>query len=376
MIPPDVASSLRQILPDQQSATGGQTQAVPAAQRIADALSNFVPGQRIFAEILAILPNGTYRATVAQRDVTLALPFAAKPGDSLELEVTESEGKITLAFVANRSDAASLKNISESVTTSLSSAGKMIGNLLNGMDGEGKRAPPVPLNGNQALVESMPKSAADLAPVLKQALSQSGMFYEAHQARWVSGELPTDALRQEPQGKHSAPQATSLGAMSSDAAKAAQTSERVSPSPRAEQATLANQNVQSSNPIPSDLKALVQQQLDGLSTQNFAWQGQVWPGQKMWWEIGQTTEDGRSADGTVPTQWQTRLKLSLPALGGIDVTLSLRAGGNVSVLANTESEFSESRLRDRSELLRQQFEAAGLNLSQLRLVHGHGQPAE
>lgn len=374
MIPPDVASSLRQILPDQQSATGGQTQAVPAAQRIADALSNFVPGQRIFAEILAILPNGTYRATVAQRDVTLALPFAAKPGDSLELEVTESEGKITLAFVANRSDAASLKNISESVTTSLSSAGKMIGNLLNGLDGEGKRAPPAPLNGNQALVETMPKSAADLAPVLKQALSQSGMFYEAHQARWVSGELPTEALRQEPQGKHSAPQATALGPMSSDTAKAAQASEGVSPSPRAEQATLANQNVQSSSPIPSDLKALVQQQLDGLSTQNFAWQGQVWPGQKMWWEIGQTTEDGRSADGTVPTQWQTRLKLSLPALGGIDVTLSLRAGGNVSVLANTESEISESRLRDRSEQLQQQFEAAGLNLSQLRLVHG--QPAE
>ncbi len=375
MIPPDVASSLRQILPDQQLATGGQTQPVPAAQRIADALSNLVPGQRIFAEILAVLPNGTYRATVAQRDVTLALPFAAKPGDSLELEVAESDGKVTLAVVANRSDAAAAKNTQESVTTSLSSAGKMIGNLLNGLDGEGKRAPPAPLNGNQALVETMPKSAADLAPILKQALSQSGMFYEAHQARWVSGDLPTDALRQEPQGKHSAPQAaTTSGAIIGEASKVPLSPDGGLSAPRSEQATVVSQNIQTSSPVPNDLRALVQQQLDGLATQSFAWQGQVWPGQKMWWEIAQAPEDGRSIELDAATQWQTRLKLSLPALGGIDITLALRPGGNVSISANTESETSESRLRDGAEQLRQQFEAAGLNLSQLLVLHG--EPAE
>jgi hypothetical protein len=375
MIPPDVASSLRQILPDQQLATGGQTQPVPAAQRIADALSNLVPGQRIFAEILAVLPNGTYRATVAQRDVTLALPFAAKPGDSLELEVAESDGKVTLAVVANRSDAAAAKNAQESVTTSLSSAGKMIGNLLNGLDGEGKRAPPAPLNGNQALVETMPKSAADLAPILKQALSQSGMFYEAHQARWVSGDLPTDTLRQEPQGKHSAPQAaTTSGAIIGEATKVPLSADGGLSAPRSEQATMVSQNIQTSSPVPNELRALVQQQLDGLATQSFAWQGQVWPGQKMWWEIAQAPEDGRSIEPDAATRWQTRLKLSLPALGGIDITLALRPGGNVSISANTESETSESRLRDGAEQLHQQFEAAGLNLSQLLVLHG--QPAE
>jgi len=93
MIPPDVASSLRQILPDRESAGNTQTQPVPAAQRIADALSNFVPGERILAEIQALMPNGAYRAIVAQREVTLALPFSAKAGDTLELEVAESDGK-------------------------------------------------------------------------------------------------------------------------------------------------------------------------------------------------------------------------------------------------------------------------------------------
>ena len=70
MIPADVASSLRMLLPDQQALTSStpQTQPVAPPQRIADALSNFVPGQRLMAEIQSMLPNGTYRAVVGQRD--------------------------------------------------------------------------------------------------------------------------------------------------------------------------------------------------------------------------------------------------------------------------------------------------------------------
>jgi len=94
----------------------------------------------------------------------------------------------------------------------------------------------------------------------------------------------------------------------------------------------------------------------------------------MWWEIAQAPEDGRSSEANAAPQWQTRLKLSLPALGGIDITLALRPGGNISISANTESETSELRLRDSAGQLRQQFEAAGLNLSQLLVLHG--QPAE
>ena len=82
MIPPDVASSLRLVLPDTNALQSQQTAPVPAAQRIADVLSNAVPGQRILAEIQAMLPNGTYRAVVAQREITLALPFSAKPPGS------------------------------------------------------------------------------------------------------------------------------------------------------------------------------------------------------------------------------------------------------------------------------------------------------
>ena len=66
MIPPDVANNLRLIVPDQQL-NNAQTQPVTRTQAIADVLSDLAPGQRIMAEIQALLPNGTYRAVVAQR---------------------------------------------------------------------------------------------------------------------------------------------------------------------------------------------------------------------------------------------------------------------------------------------------------------------
>jgi len=404
MIPPDVASSLRQILPDRELAGNPQTQPVPAAQRIADALSNLVPGQRILAEIQAVLPNGAYRAIVAQREVTLALPFSAKAGDTLELEVAESDGKLTLAFVADRSNSAAGKALPESVTTSLSSAGKMIGDLLNQLSADGKRAPPAPLNGNQALVETMPKVAAtDLAPVLQQALTKSGMFYEAHQARWVAGEVPTSMLREEPQGKAApttppvfvtiAETGTPLPAKTPLAGQAEanlpnQQAAPPTPTPtnvaaerpdtntpgnllthRSEQTTQSAS--QTGNPVPRELAPIVQQQLDALATQNYAWQGQIWPGQKLWWEISDNPNEQRSAnDEAAGGRWQTRLKLSLPSLGGIDTVLRLLPGGKVDISMTTDSPSGETRLRENVASLQEHLKSAGIDLTQFNIRHG------
>lgn len=360
MIPPDVASALRTTLADSSSAQQSQqTQPVSPTQRIADVLSNLVPGQRIFAEIQALLPNGSYRALVAQRDVTLALPFAAKPGDSLELEVAESDGKLTLAFVANRSDAQA-KTADPSVATYLSRAGKLIGDLMQGIDGEGKRAPAAPLNGNQALVSTMPKDGATLAPLLKQALSQSGVFYEAHQARWISGKLPAEQLQMEPQGKLSP--ANTLATPNNPA---------TTNNPRAESTA-----VQTTLPggVPREIAPIVQQQLDGLANQSFAWQGQVWPGQKMWWEIGENPEDRQMTGEEASARWHTRLKLQLPLLGDIDARLHLQAGGELGIRILSTSSDGESRLRDSLPALQKQLEAAGLTVRQLLVDHGTDQP--
>lgn len=372
MIPPDVASSLRQVLPDQSLLNNAQTQPVAAAQKVADVLSGLVPGQRILAEISSLLPNGSYRAVVAQRDVTLALPFSAKPGDTLELEVAESDGKITLAFVANRTDNSAAKANLESVSTSLSPAGKLIGTLMNEIGGEGRKAPPVPLNGSAPILNTMPDTAADIAPILKQALTQSGMFYESHQARWVAGQLPTEALRQEPQGKLS-PLPTPGTADQAPGIKTGdiQSTNTISIATAAP-AAATDQATPTTNRIPHELTPLVQQQLDGLSTQNFAWQGQIWPGQEMWWEIGEDGKHTNAQNDEESQKWQTRLKLSLPVLGQIEATLNLNAGGEVSISLFAGNEASEAQLRNASSLLTSQFEAAGLHLTQLSLQQ-HGQ---
>jgi hypothetical protein len=662
MIPPDVASSLRSVLTESQNATQQpqQTQPVAAIQRIADVLGNLVPGQRIMAEIQGMQANGTYRATVGQREITLSLPFSAKAGDSLELEVTESDGKLALAFVANRGEPAA-KGQPVSVATSLSNTGRMIGDLLQELTVDGKRAPAAPLNGNQALVQSMPKDAAQLVPVLKQALTQSGMFYEAHQARWASGRLPTEQLRQEPQGRLPAPanpqnqgsspaptasppqpaggpspaapglpggaamnsanplpgsggaapsttgssapavsgtptptapptasanpanqaqpslppdrpqssptppqQAQALAGQAatppeapSSAATSPQTSTaapstpanpgsssvpansaaptapnqapatqapanqapatqatpaqaapvqtaaaqaaspasgtpslaanaagpsqtasaspgtslpenaRATPaplppplirqgnltyeafpprnawlsqgaetqmpatassapltqpapppanaqraeagqpslpspaaSPRDEAApvktgsnpaspaeisrdtggrtpiisTAGTEKAQAASPpagpagIPRDIAPLVQQQLDGLANQNYAWQGQIWPGQNLWWEIGEDPES-RRGEGEEDKRWQTRLKLTLPVLGDVDARISLQGSGQISLRLAAGDAASATQLQERLAELRQQFETAGLSIGQMRVDH-------
>ena len=382
MIPPDVASALRLQLPDQARIAAEQPQNQPVApiQRLTDALTNLAPGQRIMAEIQALLPNGTYRAVVAQRNVTLALPFSAKPGDTLELEVAESDGKLTLAFVANRTsgsgDAASLD---ESVPTTLSRTGQLIGQLIGNKENDGQRAAPAPLNGSKPLVIDMPETGAELAPVLKQALTQSGMFYEAHQARWVAGEIPTAALKQEPQGKLPVPQppqaqppSPTIAGTPETEGKTAAPATTPGPSNSTASAVVTNNAPEArpaGSPIPEGVTSLVRQQLDGLATNNFSWQGQIWPGQQMQWEIADNLERQASGELASERDWQSRLKLSLPSLGALDVTLRLQPGGKIALVVNADSDGSEDRLRANIERLQTQFASAGLELVQINIAH-------
>jgi len=427
MIPADVANGLRQILPDTHRLDTLQTQPTLPAQKLADVLSDLLPGQRVMAEIQALLPNGNYRALLAQREITLALPFSAKPGDSLELEVIETEGKVALAFIANRS--ASAATTTDSVATTLSQAGKLIGDLLGGIDDAGQGAAPAPLNRNQPLVETFPATAAELAPVLKEALSKSGVFYEAHQARWVAGELPTAQLLQEPQGQHSQLRAATsaalidrmiagetsadglspkapviadktaahpladskitshleeselspenavvLGKATTPTQQEALAARELPPSSPAAPSTPTDQALSTTKPqgvpIPADLTPLVQQQLDALANQNIAWQGQIWPGQQMLLEINEQQNGGKPNDEDGKRQWQTRLKLSLPQLGDIEANLYLRSDNRVEISMSAGSTETEARLETAATQLKSQFEAAGLDLTQFLIKHG------
>ena len=135
---------------------------------------------------------------------------------------------------------------------------------------------------------------------------------------------------------------------------------------------LASQDSSGRPQIPQELTHIVQQQLDGLATQNYAWQGQIWQGQNMEWEISPDGSQPGEADAA--TRWQTRLKLSLPTLGSIDAVLRFSPGGSVDISLNTGSDASKALMNDSINALKSQMESAGLNLTQVLVQHV--QPAE
>ncbi|HMX16136.1 MAG TPA: flagellar hook-length control protein FliK [Rhodocyclaceae bacterium] len=356
LIPPDIGLRLR-------TPADGPLQPLAPAAGVPSDLPELTAGQAFTARIQEILPENTYRALVAGKSVTLALPEGAEPGDTLELVLVDKTPRLLLARLADGTAAAAASAPYPHAT--LSAGGRLIARLL---PGEGEPPAAALLNRGQALLSQAPAgqaAAAQLAPALAGAVERSGLFYEAHQAQWLAGNLPTTRLLDEPQGRHSPlvgarpaeSQAAAPGPESAPRAVATVAREAGGPAAgvgddatKAAQATLAT--------IPEDLKPLVQQQLDAGATQRLLWHGEVWPGQPMDWEIVRGDGTG-TADTPEQEAWSTRLHLEFPRLGIVDATLRLTAGGLAVVIA-TPYGASAADLRQDAPALANAMEAAGL----------------
>ena len=378
MIPSDVASRLH-------VSADAALRPMASIQEIADKLAGLAPGQRLSAEIQALLPNGTYRALINQRDITLALPFSAKAGDALELEVVSSDGKLALA-VLSRAPGEAGKTVPESVPTTLSRTGQLIASLFANASNakSGATLTATALNGNQPLASSPPATAQDIILQLKQAITQSGLFYESHQAEWVAGRFDKNALLEEPQGKLLPDEASTARTNTSSPntiqphpsepfTVTRQLAERQQTSSLANASPTDKLNAGAAQPgqlVAPPVLALVQQQLEALATQNFAWQGQVWPGQTMRWEIEEDKEykDGAEHQATESdasaSQWQTRLRLTLPKLGEVDAQIRLQ-GQEITLALTASNADTQALLRNATESLRSQLGEAGLALLSL-----------
>ena len=352
--------------------TGGDLalRPVPPLQEITDKLGELVTGQRLQAEIQALLPNGTYRALINQRSVTLALPFTAKTGDTIELEVADSDGKLTLAVVSQTGSEGD-NSAPRLTAASLSDTGQLISTLLGGQRNRQEGAAALPLNGNQPIAAEPPKLARDLLPLLEQAIVESGMFYESHQAEWVEGRYSKEQLLHEPQARlavqsasepGTSPTAGAAGGNEPAAADNAQTPTR------AAEATASSLPLvppaQSGQPVAAQTETIVQQQLEAFATQNYSWHGQIWPGQQLAWEIENGGERGPHGDSGEGDKWQTRLRLTLPNLGAVDARLYLQ-GTRITLAMIAASADTRALLHNDAAALRSQFAAAGLDLASL-----------
>lgn len=252
------------------------------------------PGQRVQATIQEQVSPGLFKVQVAGQSMQMQLPGQLKAGSMLELKVMSASPRLTFSLFASNTPIATQEQIS--------STSRFLANLAE-----------LPLG--RTLIESSsghavwpstgtPPDSKQLAVALKDALANSGLFYESHQAQWVRGERSTAQLLVEPQNlldKQTDNQAATV-AMQSDKAAS-----------------------ELSLPIAKELVPLVQQQLHTLETHQLTWAGQVWPGQQMQWEIeGQPEHQAMQPD---ERQWSTEMELALPKLGDVHARLVFSQGG-------------------------------------------------
>lgn len=375
LIPPDAGIRMRM------QTESSLLQQIAPVRGIPSDLPDLQPGQRFNARIQEALPENTFKALVAGKQLTLQLPEGAKAGDELELVVVDRSPKAIIARQVGTSlpGAADSRDTSPYPFARFSSAARMISQLLTA---DGAKPQPALLNRGQPLLTSLPagsNAAADvIAPALAKAVAHSGLFYEAHQALWVSGKLPLNQLLLEPQGQHSASSAFQLAAAEREARAGTSTSN--SPSVQIDKPAMqiaitkagadgtasslsaaASSLTGLSRQMPDDLRLLVQQQLEAAGSHKLVWHGEIWPRQTMEWQIEQQEE--READGSEEEtmRWQTTLSLTTPQLGRVDAVLQLTRQGVRIALATADSA-SAANLREQAPKLADALLSAGVEL--------------
>lgn len=417
MIPADLAARLRMLTEASFFDSEPPVQGTAKVREIQARLPQLLSGQQFTASIQRPLPDGTFQAIVAGREYTLALNHAAKAGDSLELVVTRSTPKAVFAQLAN--PIATGTGAETAGRPALSPTGQLISFLLTGqptpqpvqLAGGGALLPAPPTSGSvsvapgpaspalaaAAAAATKTPSAAALAPLLRQALGQSGLFYESHQLRWLSGRMDTTMLMREPQNQFAQPRASALPSGSSGQAEAGSGAPRAAGSPASAPAagsqsaiarmgsTLAaitgiNEATEADGrsarlsealrdaarvplpTIPEKLTPLVHQQLDSMATQHYLLVGQAWPGQRFEWEIDDPAHEGRSEGDEAPDEWNTMLRLTMPRLGSVEARIQLTPAGVAMRLAAQDAA-SASALESARAQLESALAASGVNLT-------------
>jgi hypothetical protein len=192
-----------------------------------------------------------------------------------------------------------------------------------------------------AVLSPFPLAASpDVAPqqmaaMLKDAVGKSGLFYESHVRSWAEGNLAQQELHTEPQM----------------------------------QRPLSQAQPGQASPLDSATAQFINLQLTTQDQGRIEWQGQVWPGQQMQWDIqrdaprrGQNGEPDEEA-----STWRSGVRFSMPHLGEVHAQL-LISNGQLHIQVRAGSEATRDQLRQHSRELSSAMEAAGSPLSSLDIL--------
>ena len=303
---------------------------VTASTPTQDALSKFVPGQKYQALVEAKLPNGNSRVLIADQLLQMQLPQNIKPGKQITLTFVSHEPKLKFLLQNNSLNA-------NKPDFTISSTGRFLGILTQNTIKTGSP----PMLTTTPVLPSPLINSMEIPVLLRQAISQSGLFYEAHQAQWIAGKKNVMQLKQEPQSKLTAHLPTMIGIGADDTA--------------------------SSMPVHAKSLSLVQQQMAILDTGVVIWNGEIWPDQTMEWQISEQASE-EEKDETECTQYKTKLCLSLPNLGEITANITINTHGMRVKLDATEPNTAQI-LENNSSPLAQNMAAVGLKVDVVEVQH-------
>lgn len=340
-----------------------------ARQEVFHRLNQINLGQQVQAKVLERQPDGSFMVRLADTTARMSLPEGTKTGDTLAMTLLARQPRPT--FILGQEAAAG------GARTTLSSAGRLIDQLLQTSQQNGTSTAAL---GSTPVLPGPGANPALLASALQNTLSASGLFYESHLAEWAEGTRPLATLQQEPQSQLTENLARPAANNMPDAALLRHLAQRWTDSGRpiaelaqelearagnagallgllGEADSMASQTAQTAQ--------ILNAQLNALETQRFMWQGELWPGQKMSWEVSRDAADGGQEQAQEQQEnWQSTVKFELPQLGDVSATIHLN-GERVSILVRTASPDSAALLRAHGGELAQALDAAGSPLDAL-----------
>ncbi|OWW21320.1 flagellar hook-length control protein FliK [Noviherbaspirillum denitrificans] len=339
-------------------------------------LNQIAVGRELQATVDAMLDDGTFLVKVADTTARMALPVGTKVGDTLSMVFIGKDPRPTFLLTQQQG----------STPASLSTTGRLVDHLLQAAEDAGTPnavTTRIPLVASAAAME--PKQVAS---ALQNALSGSGLFYESHLHEWISGTRPATDLAREPQASLQEgirqPPASTKDAPNPDLAKLAASMREIGDGAQKLANLIREAQLQTVNtattdadlitpappPLPTvepEAARLINLQLNTLEHQAVRWQGQLWPGMPLEWEVQeekeQREETASQAEPSTPV-WSSSVRFELPTLGGVSATVRL-VGNRVHVQVNTQTEDAATTIRSFGNLLADSLDAAGAPLDSL-----------
>ncbi|MEZ0232195.1 MAG: flagellar hook-length control protein FliK [Methylophilaceae bacterium] len=290
--------------------------------RIADAIQDLdfratqlLKGQDYYAHVLSKVDDKTFMVKVEGAILKMDLSKSTTVGQTLLLKYINDAPQPTFMLVQQNVTAP--KN-----EANLSPTGRWIDQKLKEAEKQGVTAQYV----SDDVVTNTPKTPQVVAQELKNALTNSGLFYESHLRDFVEGQRTLQAVMQEPQNQPNAP-----------------------------------------------TTALMAQQLAILENQRLVWRGEVWPGQMMDWEVERrdesSNEDQAASSSQTPEQppISSVIVLHLPKLGKVSARIRI-ANDQVQVNISALDAITLDKLKVQSMHLVNAFELHGQKLEALTVT--------